>query len=68
MVRFQLTTRAEFERLVGTPPEILTDLERAARFLYIQRTSFGGRVTMPTFGVAPDRPARFDVTTLGPML
>ena len=28
-LRFQLTTRAEFERLVATDPDTLTDLERA---------------------------------------
>ena len=32
-LRFQLTTRAEFERLVATRADTLTDLERAARFL-----------------------------------
>ena len=45
MIRFQLTTRAEFERLVATDPTTLTDLERAARFLYLQRTAFGGKVS-----------------------
>jgi len=68
MLRFQLTTRSEFKRLVATDPATLTDLERAARFLYVQNTSYGGRVAGPTFGVAPDRPARFDVTRLGPIL
>lgn len=68
MMRFQLTTRAEFQRLVDTRPDTLTDLERAARFLYLQRTTFGGKVTGQTFGVAPERPGRFDVTRLGPML
>jgi len=43
-IRFQITTRAEFERLVKTDPDTLTDLERAARFLYLQRTCFGGKV------------------------
>ncbi len=32
-LRFQLTTRPEFERLGATDPDTLTDLERAARFL-----------------------------------
>lgn len=32
-LRFQLTTRAEFNRLVDTNPDTLTDLERAGRFL-----------------------------------
>lgn len=67
-LRFQLTTRAEFERLVATPPDTLTDLERAARFLYLQRTAFGGKVSGRNFGVAPDRPGRFNLSTLEPML
>jgi len=67
-LRFQLTTRTEFERLVDTRPETLTDLERAARFLYLQRTAFGGKVSGRNFGVSPDRSARFNLTTLEPML
>jgi DNA adenine methylase len=68
MMRFQLTTRAEFERLSRTDPGTLTDLERSARFLYLQRTSFGGKVLGRTFGTATERPARFDISRLGPML
>jgi DNA adenine methylase len=68
MLRFQLTTRAGFERLVKTDPSTLTDLERAARFLYLQRLAFGGKVAGRNFGVAPGNPARFDVTKLGPLL
>lgn len=67
-LRFQLTTRTEFERLVATRPETLTDLERAARFLYLQRTAFGGKVSGRNFGVSLDRAARFNLTTLEPML
>ncbi len=68
MLRFQLTTRAEFERLVATDPGTLTDLERAGRFLYLQRTAFGGKVSGRNFGVSRDRPGRFNLTTLEPML
>ncbi|MEQ8605198.1 MAG: DNA adenine methylase [Marivibrio sp.] len=39
MIRWKLATRADFDRLVRTDPETLTDLERAARFLYLARTS-----------------------------
>jgi DNA adenine methylase len=67
MVKWQLTSRAEFERLVQVDPDTLTDLERAARFLYLQRTTFGGRVIGQTFGVSYG-PARFDVTKLAPIL
>ncbi|HVM38332.1 MAG TPA: DNA adenine methylase [Sphingomicrobium sp.] len=68
MLRFQLTTRAGFERLMRVDPTTLTDLERAARFLYLQRLAFGGKVTGRNFGTLMDGPARFDVTKLGPLL
>ena len=68
MLKFQLTTRAEFERLTQVKPETLTDLENAARFLYLQKTAFGGHITGRTFGVATDRPARFDITKLASLL
>jgi hypothetical protein len=42
MLRWQLASRAEFDRLNGQDPERLTDLQRAARFLYVQRLAFGG--------------------------
>ena len=68
MLRFQLTTRAEFERLVRVDPTTLTDLERAARFLYLQRVAFGGKPTGQAFGVSRTTSARFDLTKLQPML
>lgn len=68
MLRFQLTTRAGFERLIKVDPSTQTDLERAARFLYLQRLAFGGKVTGRSFGTTPGLPGRFDVTKLGPRL
>ena len=68
MMRFQLTTRAEFERLAATDPDTLTDLERSARFFYLQRTTFGGTVASRHFGVQTGGPGRFDITRLAPML
>jgi DNA adenine methylase len=68
MLRWRLTSRAEFERLLAIPGERLTDMQRAARFLYLQKTAFGGKVAGRNFGVAPQQSARFDVTKLEPML
>lgn len=68
MMKFQITSRREFERLVDTDPATLTDMERAARFLYLRRTAFGGKVSGKNFGVSADRPGRFDMNKLGPML
>lgn len=67
-LRFQITSRREFERLSATDPTTLTDLERAARFLYLQRLAFGGKVTGRTFGVQTGAGARFNLNKLGPML
>lgn len=67
-IKWQLSARAEFERLMAVNPDTLTDLERAGRFLYLQRLAFGGKITGRSFGVAAERPARFDLTRLVPML
>jgi len=68
MLRWQVTSRAGFEKLAAMPPESLTDLERSARFLYLQRCAFGGKVAGRSFGTSPASPARFDVSKLGPMV
>ena len=67
VMRFQLASRREFDRLRNTDPASLTDLERAARFLYLQRLAFGGQVG-GVFGVAANRPARFNLSRLEPIL
>lgn len=67
-LRFQLSGRREFDRLKASDPATLTDLERAGRFLYMQRLAFGGKVSGQTFGIDPSRSARFNITKLAPML
>lgn len=49
MLRYTYTSRAEFERLLVVNPYTLTDLERAARFIYLQRISYAGKVGRRTF-------------------
>ena len=53
-----LASRNEFERLKRTPPETLTDVERAARFFYLQKLCFGARSVNRTFGTATTGKAR----------
>jgi DNA adenine methylase len=67
-LRFQISGRREFERLKGTDPATLTDLERAGRFLYLQRLAFGGKVAGRNFGVSLRESSGFNLTTLGPLL
>ncbi len=68
LLRFRFTSRRDFEHLMSTDPAMLLDIERAVRFLYLQRLAFGGKVRGRSFGVASGNPGRFDVTKLEPML
>ncbi len=65
VLRFQLYSRADFDRLRATPADQLTDLERAARFLCLQKASFGGMGR--TFGVDYTR-GRWSLSKVEPML
>lgn len=67
-LKWRLSSRAEFLRLTSTDPAGLTDLERAARFLYLQRAAFGGKVIGRNFGVDSHGGSRFNLTRLVPML
>lgn len=57
--RWSLTSRQMFEWAKLQVPGTLTDIERAARFFYLQKLAFGGKVEAHTFGTA---------TTAGPRL
>lgn len=67
-LKFQLSGRREFERLKASDPATLTDLERAGRFLYLQRLAFGGKVAGRNFGVDVSSSAGFNIITLAPQL
>lgn len=65
LVALQLHSRAEFDRAKREDPTLLTDLQRTARFVYLQKTAFGGKVNGRNFGVSIGRPARFQATQVG---
>ncbi|MGE4243519.1 DNA adenine methylase [Ramlibacter sp.] len=50
--KWALTSRKLFEWAQATPPETLTDIQRAARFFYLQKLAFGAKVEGQTFGTA----------------
>lgn len=54
--KWALSSREVFKWLQITAPETLTDIQRAARFYYLQQLAFGGRVQGQTFGVATTAP------------
>lgn len=64
-VDWLLTSRDDFERLKKTPPEVLTDVQRAVRFLYLQRISARGRVVGRYFDVCKgNKQSRFNATKI----
>lgn len=63
-LRWMFTSRDEFDRLKRIDPSTLTDIEQAARFLYLQRISFGGKVVGRNYGVDRASPARFNPSIL----
>lgn len=59
--KWALVSRDEFERLKLAAPDTLTDIQRAARFYYLQQSCFGGRITGPTFGYAATRAPKLNL-------
>lgn len=62
--RYSLTSRQMYEWLKATPTEPLTDIQRAARFYYLQKLGFGGKVDGRTFGTATTAPPRLNLLRL----
>lgn len=62
--KWVLTSRQNWSWLQSTPAETLTDVQRAARFLYLQKLAFGGKVDGQSFGTATTSRPRFNLLTL----
>ena len=59
LTAWTFASREEWDRLQRVDPSTLTDLQRAARFIYLQKLAFGGKVRGRNFGVRTDGPARY---------
>ena len=62
--KFSLISRSEFNRQLKENPDTLTDIQRAARYLYLQKSAFGGKVTGQTWGTATTGKPRLNLFTL----
>lgn len=54
--KYALSSRQVFKWLQDTPSETLTDIQRAARFFYLQQHAFGGKVEGQNWGTATTAP------------
>lgn len=59
--KWALSSRQIYEWHQKTPPETMTDIQRAARFYYLQKLAFGGKVEGQTFGTATTSPPRLNL-------
>jgi len=62
--KFSLVARSEFDRKKKIDPETLTDIQRAANYLYLQRTAFAGFCTKQTYGITTTGKPRLNLLTL----
>ncbi|MFZ2307515.1 MAG: DNA adenine methylase [Rhodoferax sp.] len=62
--RWALASREIYGWLGATPPETLTEIQRAARFFYMMKCGFGGKVESQTFGTATTAKARLNLLRL----
>jgi len=66
--RFLLASRSWFDSLQRCSPETLTDVQRAARFLYLQKNAFAGMVVRRNYKAHVVNPPNFDPTRLPAMI
>lgn len=59
-MRFTIVSRRCFDLFKAAQVEALTDIEHAARFLYLQKTSYAGRVTHQNFRTGVVQPPSFN--------
>ena len=59
--RWALASRELYKWLQITPEETLTDVQRAARFYYLQKLAFGGKVADQNFGTATTSAPRLNL-------
>jgi len=62
--KYCLVARDEFMRQMMVNPDTLTDVQRAARYLYLQKSCFGGKVRGRTFGTQTVGTPRLNFLTL----
>jgi DNA adenine methylase len=62
--KWALSSRQVFKWLQETRPETLTDIQRAARFYYLQQSAFGGKVAGQTWGTATTTPPGLNLLRL----
>ena len=67
-LRYAVASRTLFQHFATQAPAQLTDIQRAARFLYLQKNAFGGRRHSRAFHYAVTKPSNFQPSRLPELL
>jgi len=62
--KFALVSRKQFDLFKSTDPLMLTDVQRAARYLYLQKTCYGGLVRKKNYSGNVIQPPGFNIKRL----
>ena len=62
--KWQLASREMYKLFQESNPDTLTDIQRAVRFYYLQKLSFGGKVNGRVFGTSATSPPRLNLLRL----
>lgn len=63
-LKFVCAGRQIFDEFEKQDPASLTDVQRAARFLYLQKNSFGGKVNDRNYHYCVEKPPNYNPTSL----
>jgi len=58
-LRFLVVSREWYKRLQATPPESMTDIQRAGRYFFLQKSTYGGRVANQSYAAHVLQPPSF---------
>jgi DNA adenine methylase len=67
-IRFLVVSREWYKRLQSTPPESLTDIQRAGRYFYLQKSTFGGRVANQSYAIHVVQPPHFSASRVAELI
>src|ERR1700739_2486156 len=67
-LRFAIASRRWFDLFEKTPPETLTDIQRAARFFFLQKNCYGGLIVRRNFAASVQDGSNYNPETLPELL
>jgi len=66
--KWLLVAREEFERFRETPPETLTDIQRAVRFFYLLKNGYASKLDFSTFSSSKSSKSSFNLLRIEEIL